>query len=284
MERLEELITELAERALAEDAAGKDITTGLLVGPDLRDRASIMAKGAGIISGHEAAEAVFRLLDESVVYTPVAVNGSHVESGDRAAIVEGNTAAILSGERTALNFLQHLSGVATLTSKFVERVKGSSIVILDTRKTTPGHRILEKRAVVHGGGENHRLDLSGSILVKENHIKAAGGLDAVMQKLGSVRLNEAEIEVSSLDELRVLRKSPPARVMLDNFTPRMLETALEELAGWGDDRPGVEVSGGIDLSSIGKYIRPGVDFISIGSLTTSAPALDLSLIIEETEA
>ncbi|MCK4236214.1 MAG: carboxylating nicotinate-nucleotide diphosphorylase [Candidatus Krumholzibacteria bacterium] len=279
---LEELVVKLARMALEEDAALRDQTTGLLVDSCIVGTARIRAVAAGVISGQRSADAVFGLLDEGIVYSPAIKDGEHVTSGGVVATVEGRLAAILSGERTALNFLQHLSGIATLTARFVEKVKGTGVVILDTRKTTPGLRLLEKRAVLHGGGCNHRVNLEEQVLVKENHISAAGGLGVVLEKLGGARFGMAEIEVSSLDELRVLRGSPPGRVMLDNFEPWMLEEALRELEGWGPGVSEVEVSGGVTLETIGEFAKPGVDFISIGSLTSSAPALDLSLIIDET--
>jgi nicotinate-nucleotide pyrophosphorylase (carboxylating) len=281
VEELEKLVEDLARRALEEDAVRIDKTTLLLVDERLTGLASIRAKSEGTISGHEAAAAVFRLVDRSLEYEPVAANGSSVETGDEVANVTGRLSSVLSAERTALNFLQHLSGVATLAAGFVERVKGSGIVILDTRKTVPGLRMLEKRAVVHGGGSNHRIDLGGMMLVKENHITAAGGLAAVVEKLGAAGLREAEIEVTSIEELRMLERTPPRRVMLDNFSPGMLEEALDELKLWGDDAPEVEVSGGITLQTVTGFARPGVDFISVGSITSSAPALDLSLKIEK---
>jgi len=154
-------------------------------------------------------------------------------------------------------------------------------VILDTRKTTPGMRLLEKEAVLHGGGKNHRKDLAGLILVKENHIAAAGGLERVVELLGA-RIAETEIEVSSLEELKGLRGSHPARIMLDNFAPEDAEEAMEELKGW-DARPEIEVSGGVTLETARSYASLGVDYISVGSITVSAPALDMSLILEEVD-
>jgi nicotinate-nucleotide pyrophosphorylase (carboxylating) len=281
VEELEKLVEDLARRALDEDAARRDGTTRLLIDERLTGQASIRAKSPGTISGHEAAAAVFRLVDRSVGYEPVAVNGSSVSSGGVVASVSGRLSSMLSAERTALNFLQHLSGISTLTAEYVRRVKGSGVVILDTRKTVPGLRILEKRAVVHGGGRNHRTDLAGMMLVKENHITAAGGLAAVVERLGGVRLREAEIEVTSLDELRMLKHSPPRRIMLDNFSPEMLENALNELRSWEDDIPEVEVSGGITLQTVAVFARPGVDYVSVGSITSSAPALDLSMTIDK---
>lgn len=274
-----DLLRDIVERAIVEDAAREDVTTAALVDPRLRAGASIVAKAGGVVSGHRPAAAVFRALDEAVRYTPIVPDGGRVEPPGLVASIEGPCAAILSGERSALNFLQHLSGVASLTARFVEEVAGSAAVILDTRKTVPGLRALEKEAVVHGGGRNHRLDLRERILVKENHIAAAGGILGVLSRLGEERLREAEIEVSTLDELRLLRSAPPRRVMLDNFSPEMVASAVAELDGWGGTRPEVEVSGGVTLGNVARYAQRGVDFISVGSLTASAPALDLSLVV-----
>jgi len=280
----DEFLRNLVERAIAEDAAREDVTTAALVDPRLRARATIVARAGGIVSGHRPAAAVFRAFDRTFRYTEAAPDGSHVEPESTVASVEGPCTAILSGERTALNFLQHLSGIATLTGRFVEAVSGTGTVILDTRKTIPGLRALEKEAVVHGGGQNHRSDLRDRILVKENHIAAAAGLPGVLARLGGERLKDAEIEVRTLEELRLLASSPPGRIMLDNFSPDMVAAALAELDGWGAARPEVEVSGGVNLENIMHYAQRGVDFISVGALTISAPALDLSFIVSDVEA
>ena len=281
MDERNDHLRNLVESALEEDAAREDVTAEALVDPRLMVRATIVAKTGGVMSGHRPAAAVFRAVDRLVRYTGVAPDGSRIEAGHAVADIEGSCAAILSGERTALNFLQHLSGIATMTAHFVEALAGTGTVILDTRKTLPGLRALEKEAVVHGGGQNHRFDLRDRILVKENHIAAAGGLTNVLTKLGGERLKEAEIEVATLEELPLLRSSPPGRVMLDNFTPEMIAAALSELEEWGVLRPEVEVSGGVTLENIVRYAKRGVDFISVGALTASAPALDLSLVVSD---
>ncbi len=267
-------LAELVRRALEEDAAADDVTTkGLaLVGTAL---ATVTARSACVVSGHEAASCVYHLLNESVEYRVVSRDGDDVGPGEKVAEVEGPIAAILSGERTALNLLQHLSGVATLTNRFVSILKGTGIGVLDTRKTIPGLRALEKEAVVHGGGLNHRSDLSELVLVKENHIAAAGGLVAVIDRLGE-GISRAEIEVASLEELGELERTPPWRIMLDNFTPEMVAQAIREVERW-ESRPEIEVSVGITLETISLYAVDGVDFISIGSLTSSAPAIDMSM-------
>ena len=283
MEDREKTLAEIVRRALAEDAARKDVTARLLVEGSRMGDAIIRAKAPGVVSGHEAAAAVFKALDESIAYSPAVADGSSVAKGGAVARLYGHVRAILSGERTALNFLQHLSGIATLTAAFVERVGGTGAVILDTRKTTPGLRALEKMAVVHGGGRNHRANLEDMVLVKENHITAAGGLASVLKKLGTDGLRDAEIEVASMAELRMLRETPPRRVMLDNFTPELVTEAVAEVKTWAPRVPEIEASGGIHLDSVARYASAGVGYISVGSLTSQAPVLDMNLRLEGTD-
>ena len=282
MEELERSLAEVVKKSLAEDAARSDVTTKLLIGRGVSGDAVIKAKSSGVISGHVAAELVFKTLDKTIAYVPTSTDASRVERGQAVARMRGRISAILAGERTALNFLQHLSGVATLTAAFVEKAKGTGITILDTRKTTPGLRPLEKKAVSHGGGQNHRWNLAQMILVKENHLKAAGGLEKVIAKLGPENLAKAEIEITSLGELRILREAPPMRIMLDNFSPEMVREAVVQVRTWGAEPPQIEVSGGVDLGNFEQFAIPGVDFISIGALTAQAPVLDMSLLVEGT--
>lgn len=277
------ILTELIKAAFAEDSADDDITTKLLVDRNIKGSAKIIAKGKGVISGQECAKEVFLFMDGSVTYSAEMRDGEYVKRGDIAAVVEGRVSSILSAERIALNFLGHLSGVATLTASFAEKAKGSGITILDTRKTTPGLRFLEKKAVLDGQGENHRANLGELILVKENHISMTGGMANIVELLGDKWLRKAEIEVSSMDELVLLLKTPPARIMLDNFTPVMVERAMREMEKCGEERPETEVSGGITLENINDYLISGVDYISVGSITSAAPPLDLSLIIRGME-
>ncbi|UCF06714.1 MAG: carboxylating nicotinate-nucleotide diphosphorylase [bacterium] len=281
MEETGEHIKACIERALDEDAARNDVTTALAVAPVQMGRAFIKAREAGVVSGQRVAEAVFRALDGEVSYETAVRDGERAEADCVVTRLEGRLRAILAGERTALNFLGRLCGIATLTARYVGNVAGSGVVILDTRKTTPGLRILEKEAVRHGGGRNHRIDLQERILVKENHITAAGGMIPLLERIGPERLQKAEIEVSCLAELGMLQGSPPAMVMLDNFTPDMIRSAVAELEQWDSPRPEIEVSGGITLETVASFAIPGVDYISIGSLTASAAALDLSLIVDE---
>ncbi len=279
MEGLRQEIERSVAAALAEDEAAADATTRLLVPDSLAGRAGIVSRASGVISGQECAAEVFRQLGGDVSWEPSAPDGCAVTPGMLVARLSGPFGKILSGERTALNFLCHLSGIATLTASFVEKVSGTGVSILDTRKTTPGMRAVEKIAVAHGGGQNHRHDLASYILVKENHIIAAGGIEAAIERLGEF-LAGCEIEVCDLDELRSLSALPPGRIMLDNFTPSQIREAVAAVRTW-DRIPEIEVSGGITLENVGEYAIEGVDFISTGSITASAPSLDLSLLVEE---
>lgn len=273
-------IDELVGMALEEDAAFDDITTGILVPVSAAGEARIVARAHGVISGQRCAEAVFKRIDPKTRYRIEADDASAVTPGQTVSSIRGHISSILSAERTALNFLCHLSGISTLTSMFVEKVRGTGVVILDTRKTLPGLRTLQKEAVVHGGGRNHRADLASYILAKENHIAAAGGIDELVSKLGD-RLAAAEIEVASIEQLRELKTNRPARIMLDNFSPEDVEAAVGEMAGWDGEKPEVEISGGVTLDNVSSYAKGGVDFISVGALTSSAASLDLSLLVFE---
>jgi nicotinate-nucleotide pyrophosphorylase (carboxylating) len=273
-------LAEIVKRALLEDEARRDATTRLLVDASRLGDAVIRAKAPGVVSGQRAAAEVFRALDEMIAYSPIVSDGSPVARGEVVARIYGRVRTILSGERTALNFLQHLSGVATLTAAFAERLKGTGVVLLDTRKTTPGLRSLEKAAVVHGGGRNHRSSLADMVLVKENHVAAAGGMGPVLAKLGASRLEGVEVEVTSVEELRMLRETPPKRVMFDNFGPEQVREAVAEVKTWTRSVPEIEVSGGVSLDTIADYAVAGVQFISVGSLTSQAPVLDMSLLLE----
>jgi nicotinate-nucleotide pyrophosphorylase (carboxylating) len=277
VDRLRQEIERCVAAALAEDEATADATTKLLVPASMEGAAGIHAKAEGVLSGQDCVLEVFRQLGGEVSYKVKVPDGTAVSQGSVVGMIEGPLGQILSGERTALNFLCHLSGIATLTASFVQKVSGTGVRILDTRKTTPGMRALEKRAVAHGGGLNHRHDLASYILVKENHIAAAGGIGAALDSLGDF-LPGCEIEVRDLEELKELSAAPPGRVMLDNFSPSHIRAAVKLVNSW-DRRPEIEVSGGITLKNVKKHAIEGVDFISVGGLTASAPSLDLSLLV-----
>ena len=273
----EDILDRAVETALSEDRAFDDITTSLLVPEDMTGVARIFTREDGIISGQECAERTFLRLDPDVAYRRRVSDGGAVRAGDVVAEISGRLAAVISAERTALNFLGHLSGVATRTGLFAAKLEGTGIRVLDTRKTLPGLRALEKKAVIDGGGENHRHDLGSYLLVKENHIAAAGGMEGLAELLGA-KMALAEVEVSSLDQLGLLAETPPARVMLDNFGPAQVAEAVGYIGRWKGSRPEIEVSGGIGLDNIEEYAIAGIDFISVGSLTSSARSLDLSML------
>jgi len=271
----------LIDLAIREDTDGGDITSELIFDPDHRSEADILAKEEGVLAGVRLIDLIYQRISESVRCEIVAGDGGRVTAGERIARVSGETRSILLGERTVLNFLQKLSGIATLTRSLVDRVAGRGIILLDTRKTTPGLRALEKYAVRAGGGMNHRFGLSEMVLVKENHIAAAGGISTALERVeaGQRRGRRVEVEVRGLDELKHVLRSAVDRVMLDNFSPEEVRAAIELIAHSGRD-VAVEVSGGINGRNIESYCIAGVDFISIGGLTHSAKALDISMIIE----
>jgi len=261
-------IEPLLRAALAEDLGPGDLTSELLVPEDARGKGVIVAKAAGVVAGVTVAREVMRLAGADGVGPGVA-DGTRVAAGDVLLEVAGPARALLAGERVALNFLIRMSGIATLTARFVEAVAGTGARILDTRKTTPGLRLLEKHAVVCGGGENHRYALYDRILVKENHL--AFGAD----HLSAVAGRDAIVEAENLDEFRAAMAAGAAVVMLDDFTP---EEVAEARRIRGDQAtPELEVSGGMNLENIRRYAEAGVERISVGALTHSAPALDLSM-------
>jgi nicotinate-nucleotide pyrophosphorylase (carboxylating) len=270
-------VQELIDRALAEDVGPGDITTEALVPADARARARIVQKAPGVVSGMHAAESVFRRVDPALRWHGHAPEGEWREDG-LVAEVAGLTGSILRGERVALNFLGHLSGIATLTARYVRAVDGTGARILDTRKTTPGMRALEKQAVVDGGGVNHRFGLFDAVLAKENHIAAAGGIAAATRRALEAAPPGAvvEIECETLDQVREAVEAGAPRILLDNMSPDAMREAVAVSAG----RAELEASGNVTLSTVGEIAATGVDFISVGALTHSAPVLDLSLLVE----
>jgi nicotinate-nucleotide pyrophosphorylase (carboxylating) len=277
----EQELTELARRALAEDVGDGDVTTDATVDPDARARALIAQKAPGAVYGLEAAETVFRLLDPDVRFERLVGEGRWREEGGPVLAIEGFARALLTGERTALNFLGHLSGVATLAARFVQAVEGTGAIVLDTRKTTPGLRTLEKAAVAAGGASNHRAGLHDAILLKENHIAAAGGIaQAVARVRGSDQelAGALEVEVRNSREIEEALAVGTPRLLLDNMSVEQLRDAVIQVSG----RAQLEASGNVTLETVRERALTGVDFISVGALTHSAPALDLSLILEVT--
>jgi nicotinate-nucleotide pyrophosphorylase (carboxylating) len=263
-------------RALAEDVGDGDVTTEATVPDEARARALISQKAPGVVFGLEVAEAVFRELDPDAVFEGLVDEGVWREEGPVAGI-EGLARAILTGERTALNFLQRLSGVATMTARCVRAVEGTGVRILDTRKTTPGLRALEKAAVVAGGGNNHRAGLYDAVLIKENHAALAGGVGAAVRQARERAPGiPLEVECRTREEVDEALAAGAERILLDNMSVPELRTTAEHVAG----RAELEASGGVTLGALRQIASTGIHFISVGALTHSAPALDLSLILE----
>jgi nicotinate-nucleotide pyrophosphorylase (carboxylating) len=266
----------IVRRALEEDVGAGDVTTRATVPPGARARARITQKQPGVVFGLDAAAAVFLALDPGVRIERLAAEGEWRDGGP-VLDVEGGAAALLTAERTALNFLQRLSGVATLTARYVEAVAGTGARILDTRKTTPGLRALEKAAVAAGGGTNHRAGLYDAILVKENHAAMAGGVAAAVAAARKAAPDVAlEVECRTVEEVDEALAAGAPRLLLDNMTPADLRAVVARVAG----RAELEASGGVTLETVRDIASTGVDFVSVGALTHSAPALDLSLLLE----
>jgi nicotinate-nucleotide pyrophosphorylase (carboxylating) len=270
------LVEQAVATALEEDLGGVgDITTNAIIPPDAQGDASIIVRKPGVIAGLDLAAASFKSLDPDVRFTRIVEDGSKVEAGATIARIAGKTRALLTGERTALNFFGRLSGIATLTASYVAAVEGTHAKIVETRKTTPGLRALEKYAVRCGGGTNHRFGLYDAVLVKDNHIAAAGGLaealNAVRTAVG--HLVKIEVEVDTLDQLENVLRFPIDAVLLDNMDAGTLKRAIALVKG----RVITEASGGVTLESVREIAKTGVDLISVGALTHSARSLDSSL-------
>ena len=283
-------IQSVVKSALKEDSCQKDITTAFAIPSKLKGKGVIIAQEKGILSGIEIARTAFKQLNKKIVFKALKRDGSAFKKGDKIAIIQGSLQTILTGERVALNFLSLLSGVTTLTKKFVEKVKGIKVEIKDTRKTIPNLRILEKYAVGVGGGRNHRSSLSDGIIVKDNHLKAAGyirkgrldkerfaSLVAALKKKSSLKV---EIEVENLRELKEVLKYKPDIVMLDNFSVKNLNSAVS-LRNKYYPKIKLEASGGVNLNNVRAVANSGVDHISIGMITDSPEVIDFSLDISD---
>ncbi len=275
----------LIELALAEDIGEGDVTSLYFIPEERQACAFVAVRDDGVVSGVELAARVFRVVDSALDVEILIADGSRVAAGALLIRVEGSARSILTAERVALNFLQRLSGVATLTARYVEQVKGTRTQILDTRKTTPGYRLLEKQAVLHGGGTNHRLGLYDRAMVKDNHLATEGGLELLQAAIQRLKLEkpgvEVELEVDSLEQLRrFLSLEGVDYILLDNMS---LEQLREAVALRGEiTKPQLEASGGITFQALLEIANTGVDFISSGALTHSAPALDIGLDFEPT--
>jgi nicotinate-nucleotide pyrophosphorylase (carboxylating) len=268
---------------LAEDISTGDVTTETTVSASQRACGELVPKAPLVLAGIDLFVEVFRLLDSTTRVELLARDGEELLPGKIPARVTSSARALLSGERVALNLLQRLSGVATLTRRFVRAVEGTGAAILDTRKTTPGLRELEKYAVLVGGGKSHRKDLAEAVLIKENHIRLAGGVSAALAATRAVegRVAWIEIEVTNLDELREALGQNPDVILLDNMEPQLTRQAVEEVRQHdGPHKIRTEASGGITLDNVRAFAEAGVDWISVGALTHSAPAVDLSFEIE----
>jgi nicotinate-nucleotide pyrophosphorylase (carboxylating) len=272
---MEHLIRKLVEEALWEDIGPGDVTSEAVISDEVSATADIIAKQDLVVVGVLIAREVFRKLDPWVQFTPLAHDGDRVQSGSIIAQIQGKARALLAGERVALNLMQRLSGIATRTSSFVEALRGSRAEILDTRKTLPGYRALEKYAVRMGGGRNHRFGLYDGILIKDNHIAAAGGIIKAMAEIRKKvqPLLKIEVEVKNLDEVREAMAAGATMILLDNMPLNLMKQAVGIVGG----RVLVEASGNVTLENVKAFGDTGVDFISSGSLTHSAPAVDISM-------
>jgi nicotinate-nucleotide pyrophosphorylase (carboxylating) len=280
-----QVVSRIVRTALAEDLGSGDVTTEWTVPADARARARIVAKAAGVIAGMPVAAAAFRTLDPLIAFSAQVEEGARVEPRALVATLEGPARGILSAERTALNLLQRMSGIATATARFAAEVAGTGARILDTRKTAPGLRVLDKYAVAAGGGVNHRVGLYDMVLVKENHVAAAGGIAAAVRAVRegmarSRRSLEIEVEVEDLAELEEALAARVERILLDNMSPDGLRAAVERVRREPAPRPSLEASGNVTLENVRAVAETGVDWISIGALTHSVVALDLSLRFE----
>ena len=278
METKEELINQLLELAFAEDIGDGDHTTLSTIPADAMGRSRLIIKESGVLAGVEEAEKVLHKVDPSIKMTVMIKDGARVNPGDIAFTAEGPVRSLLVAERTMLNIMQRMSGVATMTRRYQDELEGLHTKVLDTRKTTPGMRIMEKEAVKIGGGTNHRIGLFDMILIKDNHIDFAGGIEKAIERARAYCTENGkdfkiEVEVRSLDDIRrVMAIGGVDRIMFDNFTPELTKEAVALVNGTME----TESSGGITLDNLRKYGEAGVDFISVGALTHSVKGLDMS--------
>ncbi len=276
----EQQMRDIVRKALEEDMGDGDVTTNPIVPLDRKGYGRFVAKEKGVIAGLEVAETAFLALDDQAHLEAVINDGERAEAGRIVATVEGSGKALLSAERVALNFLQRMSGIASLTRQFVDAVKGTSAVILDTRKTAPGLRAFDKWAVLLGGGQNHRFGLFDMVLIKDNHIHIAGSITEAVSRVrtGAGAGFEIEVEVRDMEELREALELRVDRILLDNMNMDELAQAVQI----ADGRVPLEASGNVDLGNVAAIASTGVNFISIGRLTHSAKALDISFLMDET--
>ncbi len=269
------IIDEIIARAFAEDIGDGDVSTNALFSPEEKADAYMIAKAPGVIAGLPVAERVFRTLDENITWKPACRDGEKRNPGELIVEFSGSRRALLSGERLALNILQRMSGIATMSAAYAREVVDFPVEILDTRKTLPGLRILEKYAVAVGGATNHRYGLFDGIMLKDNHIKLAGGIATAVAraKAGNPKNLEIEVETTTLAEVEAALEAGADIIMLDNMSTEMMREAVEKIAG----RAKVEASGGVTIERLREIAATGVDYISVGALTHSVQALDISL-------
>ncbi len=271
-------VVAIIKNALKEDIGKGDVTTESIVPADERYSGYFIAKENGIIAGLSVAEYTFREISDNIYFKSYVKDGQRVTAGDKIASIEGSGRTILKAERVALNLLQRMSGIATLTRKFVDKTADTKAVILDTRKTIPGLRILDKYAVKIGGGQNHRFGLYDMVMIKDNHIAAAGSITSAVVMVRTQHGNKypIEVEVKNLDELRETLELQVDRIMLDNMSLEEIKKAVKIT----DKRAPLEISGNVNLNTVENYAKTGVDFISVGMLTHSVKAMDISLLIK----
>jgi len=275
-------VRDIVNHVLREDVGPGDATTVMLIEPNLRAQGRFVARSDGVIAGWEVVNEVFSCLaDQRPHFEILVADGGRCRPGEELATIEGNASTLLTGERTALNILQRMSGIATLTAKYVEAVKGTSAVILDTRKTAPGIRLLDKMAVRIGGGQNHRFGLDDMILIKENHVELCGSISEAVARARSKQGStlKVEVEVRNLPELEEALLAGPDRILLDN----MDIGTMREAVGLAGNRIPLEASGNIALDNVRAVAETGVQFISVGRLTHSVQALDISFILSKEE-
>jgi nicotinate-nucleotide pyrophosphorylase (carboxylating) len=270
------VVDRLLRTALEEDIGSGDVTTAATIAPGTAARAQLVAKEDFVLAGIEVARRVFELLDPQVAFEGLIADGQSVRRGEVLAWLKGDAASLLQGERVALNLLQRLSGVATLTARFVKAVEGTGAIIVDTRKTTPGLRALEKYAVRAGGGGNHRMALYDGVLIKENHVAAAGGITAAVTRARRhvPHTLKVEVEVRDLAEVKEAMAAGADILLLDNMDLKQLKAAVEQVGG----RAVTEASGGVNLDTVRAIAETGVDLISVGALTHSYRSVDISML------
>ncbi|MEE8393086.1 MAG: carboxylating nicotinate-nucleotide diphosphorylase [Rhodospirillales bacterium] len=266
-------IWRVIDHALAEDLGSGDITSAAVIPEDARFRGVMTARQRLVVAGLDIAFEVFKKLDPDAVLETIVVDGDHIQAGTRMTVVEGNARAMLGAERTALNLLQHLSGIATLSHAFVERMEGTGAVLLDTRKTVPGLRELAKYAARMGGARNHRMGLGDGVLIKDNHIAVAGSVGQAVKRARDGGLESIEVECDTIGQVTEAIAAGADRLLLDNMDLETIAQAVELARGKAE----TEASGGVSLQTVGAIAKTGVDFISAGAITLSAPAVDIGL-------